>query len=100
MVVDNAHCLLGGHLDVGDLLLAGDLDLDDGLILADTDAAGLGDGDVLGQTALGDFFCKSVEYGTRAGGDTAGSHTDQYLGGVGVFLAQIDLCPCSVPDSL
>ena len=90
VLFENFLCLFGGHLDIGDLLLVGLEDLDDRLELADADAAGLGDGDLVGEALLVDFLNESRKDGTSARGDAAGRHADDYSDVARAF-AQNDL---------
>ncbi len=61
MVVNDSGYHFGRYLYVCHLVLTRNFDFYNGLILADADAACLGDGNIVGETALRDLLYKRVE---------------------------------------
>ena len=72
MFFNNLFCLVGGHLNVGDLFFSSLIDFNYGLKLAETCAAGLGYTDFVSKICVVNLFNKCVENRTRACRNTAG----------------------------
>ena len=66
MLFDNFLCLFRSHLNVSNLFLVLFVDFNNGFVLADTDASGLCNGYLVGNTCFGNAFNKSVQNRTSA----------------------------------